>query len=443
MSRPAVLASFPVQDAKAYAGAFPTITQPKEVACFSRDADRTVYFDRRQLHTYRPATLPAPLDEAFESYRPKAATPGNPAPLADVLDALAHNSVAPQRGQIVTFRNNLNKLFATPYNRRDDWEIGVERGAPDGSVRLQVRETARQTAEEAKKHEAQRHPEYWGYRFEQLSTLTAEQAKALAAFRAIGGASSGGGGDGGSCDGYRVPSPSDPGSFDELYEADELPRVLARYGGQAGGSGGVSGASGGSRGGVAASPLGPVDANEEFCSINQLTIGKTKLLMAAEIDCKSDGTVGGLKAGSYIELKTTKVHRSARDVETFERHKQLKYWLQSFLAGVPTVVVGFRDDAGKVLELKTLETRSMHKGSIRDKGYWDAAACFNFGARVLEWLQEQLVQHGDTAGDCFVLRYEPAAAAIQLLAGGAGHRVADVADEEGEPGGGRKRARVE
>jgi hypothetical protein len=35
-----------------------------------------------------------------------------------------------------------------------------------------------------------------------------------------------------------------------------------------------------------------------------------------------------------------------RDRTSFERYKLLKFWSQSFLAGIPQVVVGFRDDEG-------------------------------------------------------------------------------------------------
>lgn len=66
----------------------------------------------------------------------------------------------------------------------------------------------------------------------------------------------------------------------------------------------------------------------------------------------------------YVELKTNKMILSERDKWTFERylapcrkcqsrianpctrHKLLKFWAQSFLAGVPYIVVGFRDENG-------------------------------------------------------------------------------------------------
>ena len=40
--------------------------------------------------------------------------------------ALANGRVLLQQGQLITFRNNLNKLMATPYASRDDWEMGVQ-----------------------------------------------------------------------------------------------------------------------------------------------------------------------------------------------------------------------------------------------------------------------------------------------------------------------------
>jgi hypothetical protein len=43
------------------------------------------------------------------------------------------------------------------------------------------------------------------------------------------------------------------------------------------------------------------------------------------------------------------------------RHKLLKFWLQSFLANVPRIVVGWRDDAGVVQRLQDFETKTMHR----------------------------------------------------------------------------------
>ena len=38
------------------------------------------------------------------------------------------------------------------------------------------------------------------------------------------------------------------------------------------------------------------------------------------------------------------------------RYKQMKWWAQSFLVGVPRVICGFRDDEGIVKNLQTFKT---------------------------------------------------------------------------------------
>ena len=127
-------------------------------------------------------------------------------------------------------------------------------------------------------------------------------------------------------------------------------------------------------------------------------------------------------------------------------------WLQSFLAGVPRIIVGFRDDAGVVKELRPLETMKIprmvraippyraasspryraacytplqcyvlhplipctHPHQVRGKqDMWDPAACLNFGKAVLEWLQHHVRQL--PAGASALLRYVPAEGALLLL----------------------------
>ena len=96
------IARLAVGPSQSYCGAFPKFSQPKEVACFSRSADRAVTFDRQALRPYRPPALPAPLDVGFETYVPKSAKEEEPAPLKDVLDALAHKKVDPHAHHFVT-----------------------------------------------------------------------------------------------------------------------------------------------------------------------------------------------------------------------------------------------------------------------------------------------------------------------------------------------------
>ena len=48
------LSRLPLKEPRAYQGAHPQISQPKEVARYSRDADRTVHFDRARAADVGP-----------------------------------------------------------------------------------------------------------------------------------------------------------------------------------------------------------------------------------------------------------------------------------------------------------------------------------------------------------------------------------------------------
>jgi RAT1-interacting protein len=377
-----------------YAGNCPKFSQPKELACFSRDAGRQVHFDRRGLREYVAPRLPAPLDVGFETYVPKDNSV-DPAPLGDVLSALAHQQHS-LTGSVLTYRNNLNKLMLCPYSRRDDWEIGVSRRG-NGCLVLNVRETARKAEEEARRSERDQRMAYWGYKFEERST------------RPPGGGISGEGGgkrradaqESGGDIAWRVPSPCDPPSFKHLYPADQFELLRSLHADESQSPDSAQTA-------PAELTAGVVDANEEFCAIFRLKLADIVIIMAAECDCEE---VAHDKR-RYVELKTSKLLRAQRDRTSFEKHKLLKFWLQSFLAGVPKIVVGFRDDGGVVHEMQNLETLAIPR-MVRAQGHWDPSVCLNFGQRALDWLQRQMASRSE--GEELVLRYEPEQESLLLL----------------------------
>ena len=68
----------------------------------------------------------------------------------------------------------------------------------------------------------------------------------------------------------------------------------------------------------------------------------------------------------------------------YER-KLLKFWIQSFLLGVPKIVVGFRSQNGILRRLDELETKKIPSNVKRQgKGTWDGHLCINFTAAFLE-----------------------------------------------------------
>jgi RAT1-interacting protein len=71
-------------------------------------------------------------------------------------------------------------------------------------------------------------------------------------------------------------------------------------------------------------------------------------------------------------------------MENFKR-KLMKYWIQSFLLGVPRIVVGFRTQDGVLVEAREMETHRIPEMVNADPNpKWNADMCVNFAATFLE-----------------------------------------------------------
>ena len=71
-------------------------------------------------------------------------------------------------------------------------------------------------------------------------------------------------------------------------------------------------------------------------------------------------------------------------MDNFER-KLMKFWIQSFLLGVPKIIVGFRSRDGVLVKLQELETSSIPTTvQRRGKARWDGNTCINFASAFLE-----------------------------------------------------------
>jgi RAT1-interacting protein len=96
---------------------------------------------------------------------------------------------------------------------------------------------------------------------------------------------------------------------------------------------------------------------------------------------------------NWVELKTSVSPQSDRDLLAFER-KLMKFWIQSFLLGVPKIIVGFRDQRGFLIRIEEMETEKI-PGTVkrRGKATWDGNMCINFAAGFL-----------DCESSCFIFR---------------------------------------
>ncbi|KAF5735457.1 decapping nuclease DXO chloroplastic [Tripterygium wilfordii] len=148
-----------------------------------------------------------------------------------------------------------------------------------------------------------------------------------------------------------------------------------------------------------------VDANVEYCSVIKTKLGAHRVVMGAEMDC-CDSTDDGRRF--YVELKTTR-ELDHHTEERFEREKLLEFWIQSFLAGVPYIVVGFRDDSGRLVRTERLRTTEITQ-RIKMKNYWQGGVCLAFADEVLCWLYGTVKEDED-----YILQFAPPSNRLELL----------------------------
>ncbi|XP_043694844.1 NAD-capped RNA hydrolase DXO1-like [Telopea speciosissima] len=299
--------------------------EPCEVACYSRIEGGDVYFDDRSLRLFKrliTEDVGADLNEGFESYIAKKELDCQG--FGDLLDCIRDKNVPLQNIHFVTFRNNLNKILATAYNRHEPWEMGVHKR--NGVVYLDVHKLP-----ERPQSELDRRRCYWGYCFENLAT---EDSR----------------------------GPDGEG-------------------------------------------IHHIDSNVEFCSVIRTKLGAHRIIMGAEMDC-CDSTDDGRRF--YIELKTSR-ELDYHTEERYEREKLLKFWIQSFLAGVPYIVIGYRDDAGRLVRTERLRTKDITQ-RVKMKGYWQGGVCLAFADEVLCWLYGTVKENED-----YILQFSHPFTRIELL----------------------------
>lgn len=282
------------------------VSAPFEVTSYSRDENRHITFgSREQLNTFSEPNLNVNLGEKFESFIRKA---DGDVGIEPILEALLTKSFdVDGQADIVTYRNNLNKIGTAPYENRDDWELDC--ALVGKTVFLDIRKTREDSTDPA-----QQLFMYYGYRFESVCTGQSEE---------------------------------------------------------------------------------PVNANSEFCSISRLRIANHRILLASEIDCSSSQPdKSGNPLNGYIELKTMKAIESDRALSNMYRHRFLKFWLQSYLGGVPTIVLGIRSEGGELLHVKRLRTHDLprearqHFDNTRSRNRWDPFVCINFLDCVLALIRK-------------------------------------------------------
>ncbi|KAJ7096527.1 RAI1 like PD-XK nuclease-domain-containing protein [Mycena belliarum] len=147
---------------------------------------------------------------------------------------------------------------------------------------------------------------------------------------------------------------------------------------------------------------GDVNTNVQWCSVVRTKLGDTRMVIGGEVDCVRGKYTGA--TDTFVELKTSLVIRGPHDEVKFEK-KLLKFYMQSFLLGVPEILVGFRTPAGQVTTTQVFKTVEIPR-LVRGKPHaWDPAVCLRWGGAFLDFLQAHV--KGRPATDVWRVRFTP------------------------------------
>ncbi|OQV18173.1 putative Decapping and exoribonuclease protein [Hypsibius exemplaris] len=128
---------------------------------------------------------------------------------------------------------------------------------------------------------------------------------------------------------------------------------------------------------------------ESFQSVLYTKVGGyrgTGVLFGAEMDCLDPKKVPTKPPDCYVELKTCKGIEDESGMRSFCYHKLMQYWAQSFVCGVPTILVGFRLDNGHVLSTDELPMSKVPLIAQANGDAWKPAVCQNFLNSFLQFV---------------------------------------------------------
>ncbi|KAI9857018.1 MAG: decapping endonuclease targeting mRNA [Vezdaea acicularis] len=328
------MSSFDIQPIGRFYGTSAVIRRPKEIACFSYDDEHQLRLDDSSLRYYYPPRLGADLSKGFESFQKLDDTAD------DHLDSLLKTVMETERStgerleaDFITWRGMMTKIMATPFDNFNGFEMNAT--SFQGTIFIE---------------------ENHAYKLEQWQSQRSQ--------------------------------PSRPGSYSQDmmsfwgYKFETLSLIPHPWAET-------------SRDYIENRENEIVNNYAQYCSVVKTGIGKSKMILGGEVDAVWDFKPEDKDLPvNWVELKTSEEIQNDRDMAKFER-KLLKFWIQSFLLGVPKIIVGFRSKSGVLQRLEELNTSSI-PGNVKknSRNAWDGNICINFTAVFLEWLKESITGSG-------------------------------------------------
>ncbi|KAK0652254.1 RAI1 like PD-XK nuclease-domain-containing protein [Cercophora newfieldiana] len=325
-------ATFSMQPLERFAGSNAAIKRPKEFACFSYDQDHKFHLGDSSLKWYYNPEIGTDLSQGFDTFVKHDDSADEH--LDSLLETIASHEKETGKAidaHIVTWRGMLTKIMAAPFEDRDGFEMNAT--LYRGSIFIEE-----------------------NHQYKQASRAEQDSQP------------------------WRGPIPQEVMQY-WGYKFETLCTMPAPWGET-------------SREYIEGRDKQIVNNKEQYCSVVRTGFDETVMCLGGEVDCVWDSkTLTGV-ANNWVELKTTAEITSERDMDNFER-KLLKFWIQSFLLGVPKIIVGYRSRDGKLLRTEELATEKIPTSILkRGRVNWNGNVCVNFASAFLKWLRQTIDDEG-------------------------------------------------
>jgi len=326
--------AFSIHPISQFSKADVAVRRPREITYFSFDENHKYQQNDSSLRYYYPPSLPADLSKGFDTFRQLDDTGDDH--LDGLLQALIHHEG--EKGtkldtSFITWRGMMTKIMTVPFSNLDSWEMNATKFQDTIFIE-----------ENREKKLASRAEQY------SAGAVRGAMSQDLMSYW-----------------GYKFESIS---LLEKHWCYSERAEIDGRDDAQ-------------------------VSNYAQYCSIVRTGFGRSKMIIGGEVDAVKDVKPSEQGAPvNWVELKTSAELVNEKEVNKYER-KLMKFWAQSFLLGVPKIIVGFRDQQGWLHRLEELDTQSI-PDKVLQSGLriWNGQTCINFASALLDWLKETITAEG-------------------------------------------------
>ncbi|XP_041477097.1 decapping and exoribonuclease protein-like [Lytechinus variegatus] len=116
----------------------------------------------------------------------------------------------------------------------------------------------------------------------------------------------------------------------------------------------------------------PVNAYSEYVAVMKAQYGDHRIILSTEVQAEREDAAQR-PPENYVCIKTRRDDLVGKQLTNFNRYKTLQWWSQAYMAGIPEVICGMRNDSQRIIaSVKNMKTNQM---SLNSEGIWEPGMC--------------------------------------------------------------------